>query len=70
MVIRYAALCLAAVLLCLPSPAAAMKKDKQRRSEDAINYSLGVEYTQWLNGPTFYIATEAERAELVAGGSA
>ena len=66
MVIRYAALCLAAVLLCLPSPAAAKKKDKQRRSEDAINYSLGVEYTQWLNGPTFYIATEAERAEFLS----
>lgn len=67
MVVRSTAFCLTALLVCFSSVAEAKKKkDPKRRPEDLINYSLGIEYTQWLNGPTFYVATEAERAEFLA----
>ena len=53
--------------LVLGSPAAwAVKKEKPPKTEDIINIFLGIENSQWLVGPIYYLATPDERSEYLA----
>lgn len=55
---------LLAVLVSVEPVAAA--KSKKPRVEDIINFQLGVEYSKWLAGPIYYMATPEERREYLA----
>jgi GWxTD domain-containing protein len=37
------------------------RKQKKIKVEEAINFQLGLDYSHWLVGPVFYLATEPER---------
>ncbi len=46
--------------------AEAVKKQKPPRIEDIINILLGIDYSHWLVGPIYYIATPEERTEFLS----
>lgn len=52
------------LLLALPDAARA-RKQKKPRNEDIINVRLGLEYSQWLVGPIYFLASEEERAAFL-----
>lgn len=53
-------------LLLVPPAGAAKKKQKKVDPAEATNFLLGLDYSHWLVGPAFFIATEEERATYLA----
>jgi GWxTD domain-containing protein len=53
-------------LLVVPGSAAAGRKQKPPRTEDIVNIFLGLEHSQWLVGPIYYLATPEEREAFLA----
>jgi len=59
---RVVLLLVVGALLALPATA---KKPKKLKVEDAVNFQLGLDYSHWLVGPVFYLASEAEQADYL-----
>ena len=59
-----------AVVLCallLPSAGVgAQKSEKRPETIEIVNFLLGLDYSHWLVGPVYFIASEAERSEFLA----
>lgn len=57
----------ALVISLAPSAEAKKAKDQRRPSPaETTNFMLGLEYSHWLVGPVYLIATEEERVEYLA----
>ncbi len=67
--VRLAAIALSAMVVTGPlgsTPAHAAKKVKPPKREQIVNVFLGIDYSHWLVGPIYYLATPEERAEYLS----
>jgi GWxTD domain-containing protein len=65
-VVRRTVLGVSLCLILATGTALAARKQRPPRTEDIINVFLGLEYSHWLIGPIYYLATPEEREAYLA----